>query len=279
MRIFLDGVPYSISDSVIGIWLVNLLTGRRYLSVAIRKKLLCDCGCRGWCSLYRIFKFIHWWCVALAEGANPSTRHDQRPWTPLDPVRSANAGAALRFRACILFTKGDWVELATSLGIPSHNDGLIPCFKCNASSISMCVCAGCTPAGLVWRLNQEGEYDDACARCDFVVTLDAVEHASVNGLLDDDKRPSGSLGRALLRSFFVGGKQLLKGDRLEPCAAVPTIEQLASVTIFPIVGVTFWRRSAEVMSRHRNPIFDASIGITPHRSLTVDTLHGFILVS
>ena len=143
-----------------------------------------------------------WWCVALAEGANPSTRHDQRPWTPLDSVRSANAGAALRFRACILFIKGDWMELATSLGIPSHNDGLRPCFKCNASSISMCVCAGCTPAGLVWRLNQEGEYDDACARCEIVVTLDAVEHASVNGLLDDDKRPSGSLGRALLRSIL-----------------------------------------------------------------------------
>ena len=116
-------------------------------------------------------------------------------------------------------------------------------------------------------------------RCEIVVTLDAVEHASVNGLLDDDKRPSGSLGRALLRIIFVGGKQLLKGDRLEPCAAVPTIKQLVSVTMFPIVGITLWRRSAEVMSRHRNPIFDASIGITPHRSLTVDTLHGFILVS
>jgi hypothetical protein len=75
-----------------------MVTGRRYLTLSIRKKLLCDCGCRGWCSLYHIFVFIHWWCVALAEGIRPSSRHDLLPWTALDRLqRMTLAGQRLFF--------------------------------------------------------------------------------------------------------------------------------------------------------------------------------------
>ena len=48
--LFLDGVPYSLTDSVTGVWVKNELTGKRDLLAVLRKRLLCRCGCRGWCS-------------------------------------------------------------------------------------------------------------------------------------------------------------------------------------------------------------------------------------
>jgi hypothetical protein len=47
VSLYIDGVPYSLTDSVIGFWFVNEVTGRRYLIAALRKKLVCTCGCRG----------------------------------------------------------------------------------------------------------------------------------------------------------------------------------------------------------------------------------------
>lgn len=38
VSIFLDGVPYSHTDSVTGVWLINELTGERHLVLALRKK-------------------------------------------------------------------------------------------------------------------------------------------------------------------------------------------------------------------------------------------------
>jgi hypothetical protein len=58
---------------------------------------------------------------------------------------------------------------------------------------------GCGPMGLVWRENEEGDYDASCARCEIIVSMDAAEHVIVNGLLDDDRRSTGSLGRAFCK--------------------------------------------------------------------------------
>ena len=187
------------------------------------------------------------------------------------------AGQRLFFRACIVVVKTDWMELATSIGLPPCNDGTRPCFKCNATSHDMCVVCGCSLVELPWRQNEEGEYFNDCTRCEIVVALDADDHARIESLLADDKRSSGSHGRSLLAPVLVDGKQLLKGDRLEPCEAVPSVECFSNVTMFPLVGVTFWRRSLESMTRHRNPMFDPLIGLTPKRCLAVDSLHAFYL--
>ena len=41
--------------------------------------------------------------------------------------------------------------------------------------------------------------------------------------------------------------------------------------------MTFWRSSRDSSARHRYPLFDADVGVTPHRSLTVDVLHAWHL--
>ena len=39
--IFIDGVPYSLTDTVIGCWCVNYITQRRHLFAVLRKRLVC----------------------------------------------------------------------------------------------------------------------------------------------------------------------------------------------------------------------------------------------
>ena len=42
--LFFDGVPYTQTDSVVGFWLVSLLTGWRKLIMTVRKRLACGFG-------------------------------------------------------------------------------------------------------------------------------------------------------------------------------------------------------------------------------------------
>ena len=74
--VFVDGVAYDNSDTCIDFWLLCLLTGRRILCVVLRKKSLCRCGCRGWCTLYSIFSYLSYCLASLAAGRHPLARHD-----------------------------------------------------------------------------------------------------------------------------------------------------------------------------------------------------------
>ena len=40
---------------------------------------------------------------------------------------------------------------------------------------------------------------------------------------------------------------------------------------------SFWRRPSESLARHRNPLFDTTIGVTPWASITIDVMHTFHL--
>jgi hypothetical protein len=278
--IFVDGVQYSNNDSTIGFWLIEILTGRRHLMIPLRKKLLCGCGCRGWCTLYGIFVFLSWVLRSLATNVFPSERHDKRPWASSDAVRIARQGAAIGARFACLYVKLDWMEVGTTFGLSGHGDGIRPCFKCNCTRENMHNTETASSAGLPWQENQPGDYDNACARCELVITLSYADYVTLSGVLTDfDRRRDGALGRALSRDIFMGGVQLRKGDRLEPCEAVPDTGNAFDVldaSVFPL-RVVFWRRAAETLARRRNPIFDSAYGVTVERSLTVDTLHALYL--
>lgn len=55
IALYIDGVPFSQTDSVLGWWLVNLVSGQRYLYGLLRKSTACRCGCRGYCSFHMFF--------------------------------------------------------------------------------------------------------------------------------------------------------------------------------------------------------------------------------
>ena len=48
VNLFIDGVRYSLTDTVIGFWFVDVLSGKRYLFATLRKRLVCECGCKIW---------------------------------------------------------------------------------------------------------------------------------------------------------------------------------------------------------------------------------------
>ena len=274
VSLYIDGVPYSLTDSVIGLWFVSELTGRRYLIAALRKKRVCACGCRGWCSYQAIFRFIAWSLAAMAEGVYPRARHDGAPWGPRDATRAALAGTPLKLPMCLLFVKGDWAEYAATLGFPSWQDGLRPCFGCNAAGPELYNHDGFGPASMPFRSNMPGDYEAACRGCEVLIVLDGHWHKVVLEHLAYDKRPQGSHGRALLQAIPELG--LARDDRLEPSEALTDVGDFDSITTFPI-PVVFWRPAAESMTRHRNPIFDPRFGVWPSRAMTVDALHALYL--
>ena len=269
LSLYLDGVPCSKTDSVLGLWIQSLATRRRHLCCILRKRLSCQCGCRGWCSMFAVLQFLRWSFDALASGFWPDGRHDNLEWRPEDGNRQAQMGRPLPFRACVVYIKGDWAEYATSLGFPSWQDAVRPCFGCCTSGDEMYIPHGNSPMTLRWVCNSVGDYAVACARCEIIVHLNQRTKALVVAQLRYDKRSTGSRGRCLAGPVPTLG--LLAGDRLGPCAALPNVGALETFAV--PATVTFWRCSEETITRHRNPLFGGIASICPTRNLTIDVLH------
>ena len=58
--VFIDGLPYSVRDSMIVYWITNEVTKQRHLWAAVRKSIICSCGCRGRCAHYQMFAILKW---------------------------------------------------------------------------------------------------------------------------------------------------------------------------------------------------------------------------
>ena len=70
--LYVDGVPTTKRDAVIGFWLYMLgVSDRRHLVCVVRKSRLCKCGCRGWCTCYIVFRWLHWSFDHLAQRKHP----------------------------------------------------------------------------------------------------------------------------------------------------------------------------------------------------------------
>ena len=128
LGLFIDGVQYSLVDTVIGFWFVCLITGKRWLTAAIRKSTLCDCGCKGWCTMWEVMSAIAWSIAACRAGVWPTRRHDGQGWRASDEGRAAAAGRTMAFPCVVVHIRGDWSEYAGTLGLPTWYDGLRPCY-------------------------------------------------------------------------------------------------------------------------------------------------------
>ena len=129
-ELYLDGVPYSLVDSVVGVWAKNCLSGNRHLCALIRKRTCCKCGCKGWCSFYDLHTFLHWCCEALYDGVWPAGRHDGQPWKAEDHGRQAKAGERMPFKMLLLYIKADWAEMCERFGFPTWQSSTRPCLSC-----------------------------------------------------------------------------------------------------------------------------------------------------
>ena len=277
IAIYLDGVPYSHTDGVIGFWFINLISGNRYLPSILRKRHMCQCGCRGWCTFFTIFLYLKWSLSALKDNTFPSDRHDSSAWLKSDKKRAALSGKAIGGKCACIYIKGDWMEFATTMALTTWMDATRPCYECNAFGEWMYCTDDIELDGLPWALNDEDDYFLACKRCEHSVQLLGCNDVEkIMQFLKYDKRKDGAHGMALVRDLSINGVELKANDRLEPSASLTDVGALESIEKFPAT-IIFWRSSADTITRHRNPIFDKELGVTTNRSLTVDVLHSFYL--
>jgi len=274
IAVYMDALPYSLVDSVLGVWLINLVTGARHVLLVLRKKMVCSCGCRGWCTYYPILLWLRWCLECLAEGRWPSHRHDGSAFGSQDELRTTMAGVAMEYAAAVLKAKGDWSEFCERFGFPNWNSGMRPCFCCNGFGPELYSAVGVNRFDLPWRLNQDSDYEQACNSCEIWITVDSSEsHKRLCAALHWDMRSDGARGRSLKHDLEIFG--LSKNDRLEPHADLVDVAQFDHISEFPC-RVLFWRRSRETLCTHRCPLFSSALGLTP-ASIAIDALHTLLL--
>jgi hypothetical protein len=274
LAFYMDAAQYTKGGAAVIVFVVsNLITGARHLVAVLKKKDMCRCGCRGWCSLYPIFAFLHWSFQALASGFYPMAQCNGDAWDDSDPERRHLAGKALTFRAAVVQVKGDWAEYAHSLGFPTWKHTDYPCIWCRCERDTLYDFSDMRPGELPWDSQGAADYEAACSRCErHVVIRTNDQRDRLAALLVYDKRVNGAHGRALRQD--APEFNLKAGDRLEPCAGCPDVGALEELAL--PATVVFWRTTAETITKHRNPLFSATTGINLE-SLTVDTLHCFYL--
>lgn len=280
VALYLDGVRYTRSitpgrmQSFLGFFVYNLYTGKRHYIGCLLKSQMCRCGCRSWCSLYPIFRFLQWSFTAAASGVQPDFTHDGSPL----PQELRSPPAATRF--ALVQIKGDWQEYCHSLGFPTWASRAAPCLFCNACWSNMYGFRGVSLITSPWTTHSEADYDAECRACEVRITVateDDRRRILNDGGLFYDNRRSGAHGRALRRNIPALG--LLAGDRLDPSDDLEDVGRFEH-TRLPIVAV-FWRKRMQggaCTDRvvRRNPLFSIP-GVNPYRTLHIDVLHTLYL--
>ena len=273
LGLYMDGVAYSNApDTVLGVWLVNVVTGSRQVLALVRKSHVCDCSCRGWCTYHPLLAFLKWSLRCAADGRYPDRRHDGSQWRPSDQWRADRAGERFERNACLIQIRGDWMEYCERLAFPRWDNLMRPCFLCVSHGANMYGTTGCTGSHLPWRLNVADDYTVAAERAIVRVTVTAHNHRNIVRQLFFPKTKD-STGRHLRDD--VAGTPLKKWDRLEPTEGHPDPASFDSRIDYPFVQ-TFWRGSRETLVTRLCPLWDADIGVTPE-IVTVDLMHTLLL--
>jgi len=126
IALFVDGVPFTQRDSLLAFYSYNLLTGIKHLNAVLRKSQICRCGCRGWCTVSAVFRFLAWSFSCLASGTFPANDAAGNAFTAKDGDRFARSGQTLGFRGAVVQVKGDCAEFSHSFGFASWKSNQFP---------------------------------------------------------------------------------------------------------------------------------------------------------
>lgn len=269
LAFYLDGTQYATRGQLLVFVVCNLVSGARHLCCVLKKKDMCRCGCKGWCSAKPIMDMFAWSFAALARGVFPAATHDGSQWGEQEPLRRSLAGRPLSLVGAVCQVKGDWAEFAHTLAFPTWRSADYPCLWRRCDRDSMYSWEGVEHDSLPWGLVGEADYEAACRRCEVhVVVQTEAQRAQIVAALYYDKRQQGSNGRALNRAL--PEFRLEAHDRLEPGGSLRDVGALETLGL--PATIVFWRPRLETLAKHRNPIFTAATGISV-RTLCADTLH------
>ena len=171
LGLYMDGVPLTRHDGLLGFWIYNILSGSRKLVAVLRKSEHCNCGCRGWDSIFQVLLFLRWSLTCMKAGVHPGRRHDGAAFDEED--RLSLAGAPLGFHAALIFIKGDLAEYAATMGFPSVMSHANPCFGCTATIATRANLRGLSALGMAGCKTLEG-YIAACEACTIRVTVNSI---------------------------------------------------------------------------------------------------------
>ena len=270
--LYLDGVPFSNRDGLLGVFVYSLISQVRHLVAIIRKSNICRCGCRGWCTIQPVFDVIKWSFVALANATFPLEDHTGSGWAANDSRREKQ-GTPLVMPFCLLQIRGDWMEFAHTLGFMSWRTVLYPCMYCLATQDEQFDDGEISHNTFVHSLLTQSDIDASIQACEIKVQLTADLHNRLCALLYYDSKKDGGRGRCI--PCDMPDANLFTGDRLEPDGVlrdVAAFEQLCEP--WPIV--TFWRRGLETRVRHRFPLLSNEIGVSIDH-ICIDKLHTLYL--
>jgi len=215
--LFVDAVPTVKKDSCIGFFLYNVVSKKRFLCIALRKRCLCHCGCRGWCSYWACWNYLRWALTAFAAGVYPARKHDGTEWPP--GAHADKAGQAMPWRGLLCQLKGDWAEWASSFGFCSHATTLFPCVACYCTHEDMHDLDDMEFQKLPWAPVRSNDYEAACAMCEISVVLrNRQEHAMVRGRLFYDE---------------VAGRAWQVPGRIHRCSGAEAWRQMRTVDKLP----------------------------------------------
>ena len=271
--LYMDGVSFQRQDSVLGVWSYFLMSGRRHLLQVVRRSEVCNCGCKGWCTLHPLFSSLAWSLEAMKNGVWPSTRHDGTPFGAGDEKRAAKAGQPLGYRAVCVLLKGDWSEFHHTLGLPSWADSVAPCPWCVADKSVFFDCkslaVGSTPHA--WRT--ASHYEQACQSCEVNVRVGRRDQIRIRGALKFSK---GGKYRGRVMRGDLPDLGLQAGDRLDPTDTMPDVASFDDMDVTEPKTVKFWRSSLDTCTRRRNPLFSEATGLYI-TCLGIDVLHALSL--
>ena len=253
LALYMDGVSFQRRDSLYCFYAYNLISNVRHLVFTVRKGDCCSCGCLKWCTFFEVFRFLAWSFAAAARGQYPETRHDGTAFGDQERSRAEQAGSPC-VRGAVVYIKGDWAEFAHTVGLPTWQNVLNPCYCCWTNRSTLYSLGSMSAVSPPYDRKTDVQYDEACAACEKRVVLETADQCKkLAAALWYDKRKSGNRGRCLRRAFPEWG--LSAGDRLEPSAGLPNVGGLEHLNSGFPVEVVFWRRSENTVALHRNPLF------------------------
>ena len=269
IALYIDGVPTTKTDGVLGIWVYFCLSEARHLVAVIQKSRLCKCGCKGWCSLWVVFSWLAWSLGLMAEGVHAAVDWNGKPIKGC--IRQGLKGFKLLFAAALCAIKGEWLEFCSTFAFSNWQTRLSPCYGCWCTKANYLDDALLDADSLIWPDFTMQDYLDACTACEVLVTVTTIHLLRrIRASLFYDRRKKGMSGRSL--RWNIQDTLLLQGDRLEPTQSLPDVALIDGLreNDLPVV-LTFWRAN-QTRVKHRNPLFDQSTGVTPEL-MAADQLH------
>jgi hypothetical protein len=196
------------------------------------------------------------------------------------PGETIAPGTRMTHRFILVQIKADWMEMASSIGLPQWGSFHAPCPMCAAHGSNLYNYEEVSLEDDAWG-QRVLSYNQECDRCEIKVqiTSNAIRSAILidGGLYSDPHRHE--MGRVLANDVLP--LKLRRGDRIEPSSELRDTSDFESRAL-PFV-CTFWRQHRDARGRlatftlRRNPLFDKGLGTSPVKTLHLDTLHTLYL--